>query len=75
MRTLGTSQASGATVNHELHRRRREALNPLFSKKAITSFESVITERVVKLRQVVEDHASSKKSLNLSDLYFAFAKE
>jgi cytochrome P450 len=70
-----TSQASGATVGHELHRKRREALNPFFSKKAITSFESVITERVQRLRQVVQEHDASKIPLNLSDLYFALAKE
>jgi hypothetical protein len=75
MRTLSTSQASGATVGHELHRKRREALNPFFSKKAITSFESVITERVQRLRQVVQEHDASKIPLNLSDLYFALAKE
>jgi cytochrome P450 len=75
MRTLATSQASGATVNHDTHRKIREALNPFFGKKAITSFESIIKERVLKLRQVVEEHSRSQTPLNLSDIYFALANE
>jgi cytochrome P450 len=75
MRTLKTSEASGATVKHETHRRRREALNPFFSKKAIAAFESVIRERVSKLCTIVENYNLSGTPINLSDAYFALAKE
>jgi cytochrome P450 len=38
-----------STVPHDLHRLRRSALNPLFSKQAVTKFEDVIQQKVSRL--------------------------
>jgi cytochrome P450 len=75
MKTLKVPGASGITINHEIHRRRREALNPFFSKKAITAFETVITERVAKLSKMIESYAITNAPVNLSDAYYALANE
>lgn len=42
----GAPGSSFATVGHNLHRLRRSALNPFFSKKAIASNEAQIKEKV-----------------------------
>lgn len=80
MRTLKLPGAIGATTKHETHRRRREALNPSFSKKKIVDFEPIIREKISKLCGIVEKRAivpdgKQGNVLNLSDLYFGFANE
>ena len=75
MRTVPVDGSTATTTNHEIHRRRREALNPFFSKKAIVAFESVITDRVTKLCSIVENHIASQIPINFSDAYYALANE
>ena len=65
----------GATLRHDLHRKRREALNPFFSKKSVTSLEPIISQKVQQLQHRLEDHAKQQTPINLSDVYFAFAME
>lgn len=47
----GAPDSSFATVSHNLHRLRRGALNPFFSKRSITSKENQIKRHVEKLRE------------------------
>lgn len=75
MRTLKLPGAIGATSKWELHRKRREALNPSFSKKKIVDFEPIIRDKTLKLCEVVEKHSKDKTAINISDLYFGFANE
>ena len=46
---FGTSMAAVGTVDHDVHRLRRAALNPFFSKKSIADLEPVIQAQVDKL--------------------------
>lgn len=46
---FGNSSSMFGTVSHDLHRLRRGALNPFFSKQAITRMEPLIRELLEKL--------------------------
>ena len=62
-------------MNHELHRKRREALNPFFSKRSVLPLGSMISGKVDLLCGSFEQHARDGTPINLSDVYFAFANE
>ncbi|MCJ1267522.1 hypothetical protein MMC22_007407 [Lobaria immixta] len=74
-RALKLSMSVGATLGHDLHRKRREALNPFFSKKSVTSLEPIISQKVQQLQHRLEDHTKQQTPINLSDVYFAFAMD
>ena len=65
--------AIGTTIKNDLHRKRREALNPFFNKKSVMGLESVIGQKVKQLCRLMEDHSKQQTPVNLSDVYFAFA--
>lgn len=65
----------GGSIKHDLHRKRREALNPFFSKKSVTSLEPMITQKIQQLHQRFEYHIKQHTPINLSDTYFALAME
>ncbi|KAL8737566.1 MAG: hypothetical protein Q9181_001544 [Wetmoreana brouardii] len=54
---FGTNLAIFGTVQHDLHRIRRMALNPFFSKQAVTRLESVIQSKV---RQMCDNISACK---------------
>jgi len=62
-------------MSNELHRKRRGALNPFFSKQSVMNLESVIREKVVKLCNLMDRHSKEQTPVNLSDVYFAFAND
>lgn len=74
-RTLPVPLSVGGTIQHDLHRKRREALNPFFSKKSVQSLGPMISAKVDLLCKRLEDHINSHNPINLSDVYFAFANE
>ena len=59
------------TVPHDLHRQRRGALNPFFSKKSILVLESQIQEKVDKLCAVLSRHKSVEEPIELGLAYMA----
>ena len=66
----------GGFIAHDLHRRRREALNPFFSARRITqSLESELRNQTSQVEKVFASCKDNGQVLNLSDLYFAFANE
>jgi len=65
----------GGSINHELHRKRREALNPFFSKRSVMALGPMISQKVDLLRACFDQHAKHGTPINLSDIYFAFANE
>lgn len=65
----------GGTIKHDLHRKRREALDPFFSKKSVTGLESMIRHKVNQLCELMEDYSKQEIVVNLLDVYFAFANE
>ncbi|MCJ1479035.1 hypothetical protein MMC13_007719 [Lambiella insularis] len=73
LRTLPVPLSIGGTGEHDLHRKRREALNPFFSKKSIIEFESIVTAKVRGLCQLFDEHLERERPINLSDVHFAFA--
>ena len=50
---FGTEEAFFMTAPDDLHRLRRAALNPFFSKKRITEFQPVIRKKIAKLCQKI----------------------
>ena len=72
---IGNNKSVGGSVQHDLHRRRREALNPFFSKKSILGLAPQLHEWVSRLGKIFERSMERKGVLNLSDLYFALAGE
>lgn len=74
-RTLPVPLSLGGTVEHNLHRKRREALNPFFSKRSVSTLGPMIADKVEFLRQHFTEKAQNAIPVNLSDIYFAFANE
>lgn len=82
---FGTTDAAVGTIDHELHRVRRSALNPFFSKQAVTRLEPVIKANVDHLYRRLREFAGTEKPVNLGDAFtclsadvigaYAFGKE
>jgi cytochrome P450 len=75
LRTLRVPGGVGTTASYDVHKKRREALSPFFSKRNVLHMEPLITEKVKQLCQLVEKHAAEKTPVNLSDIFFAFSNE
>lgn len=75
LRTLRVPGGVGTTPSSDVHRKRREALAPFFSKRNVVFLEPTITEKVEQLCQLLSKHASDKTPVNLSDVFFAFSNE
>ena len=74
-RTLPVPLSVGVSIQHDLHRKRREALNPFFSKRSVQSLGPMISAKVDLLCKLFDDHLNSRIPINLSDVYLAFANE
>ena len=74
-RTLPVPLSVGGSLQHELHRKRREALNPFFSKKSVVELGPMISRKVDLLCKQLEDHLNSRIPISLSEVYFAFSNE
>jgi hypothetical protein len=68
-----TPDGTLGTVEHDLHRLRRGALNPFFSKASARRLQPLIQERADLLLQRVKEYGSAKKVLTISVAYVAFA--
>ncbi|MCJ1308349.1 hypothetical protein MMC25_002002 [Agyrium rufum] len=75
LRSLRVQGGVGATKSHELHKKRRDALSPFFSKRNVLFLEPLILEKVEQLRRLIAKHAADKTIVNLSDVFFAFCNE
>ncbi len=62
-----------ATVSHDLHRKRRAAWNPVFSKQRILRLQPVIQERVDALLARIEDCGEKGEIINLKHGFAAYA--
>ncbi|KAF2807697.1 trichodiene oxygenase [Mytilinidion resinicola] len=69
---FGIPSNTFATVPHELHRLRRAALNPMFSKRAIMKYEPVIREKLALLCKQIADYNATGKIVMLHNGYTAF---
>jgi hypothetical protein len=62
-------------VNHELHRQRRSAIAPLFSKQSIQNSERLVKDNIQQLTAVFEKAAISGNPLNLGTYMLAFSTD
>ncbi|KAF2191513.1 cytochrome P450 [Zopfia rhizophila CBS 207.26] len=74
-RMFGTQTASIGTVDHDIHRVRRSALNAYFSKRSISSLEPRIQGHVDKLIIHLKEWRGAGKSVNLVDAFTALTAD
>lgn len=72
---FGTTKAAVGTTSHALHRVRRAALNPFFSRRSVARLEPVIQANVNKLRKRLEGFADKGKPVNLTDALTALSAD
>lgn len=75
LRTLPVPLSMGASRTHDLHRRRREALNQFFSRRSVVELEPMIQSKVEQLTTAFENRRDSGATINLSSIYYALANE
>ncbi|TGO21288.1 hypothetical protein BPAE_0228g00020 [Botrytis paeoniae] len=75
LKQLRVPGSVGATVSFDVHKKRREALPPFFSKRNVLYLEPMITAKVQQLCDVISSHVVDKSPLNLSGVLFAFSNE
>lgn len=68
---LSVPQATGATVAHDLHRTRRAALNPFFSKASIRRLDPVIQRTLENLLRRFSACAKTEDIMSLNNVYKA----
>ena len=71
----GAPTSSFATVSHSLHRLRRSALNPYFSKRAIANTEPLIWDKVERLCQRLAAAAKTREVIRLDAVYMALTMD
>lgn len=68
---FGSMKTTHATLNHDLHRMRRAALNPFFSKQKIATLEPLIENKIDQLSRRFREFASSASVLSIGTAYSA----
>jgi len=68
---MGLDLCVFATVQHDLHRKRRAALLPFFSKASVRRLQPVITERVEVMLNRMKEFRESRRVLNASCMFSA----
>lgn len=64
-----------STTPHDLHRNRRKPLNPMFSAKRISEFQSVIREKIDKFCHKLEEYKKDGRVLNMSRGWMALSTD
>ncbi|KAI8965300.1 cytochrome P450 family protein [Daldinia sp. FL1419] len=75
VKALGINTSIGGAVSHDLHRRRRDALNPFFSHRGVVKFASKLEEKIQQVENQFLQAEKSARVVNLSDIYFGFASD
>ncbi|KAE9376444.1 cytochrome P450 [Stipitochalara longipes BDJ] len=75
LRTLRVPGGIGAALSHDVHKGRRDALSPFFSRRNVLYLEPLITQKVEQLCELIRKHVNEKTPLNLSDVFFAFCND
>ena len=63
------------TCRHEIHKGRRAALTPFFSKPIVAKLEPFVVKKVKQLCKRLEECKMQGAPVNLSDAYFAFSQD
>lgn len=74
-KSLGVNSSVGGSIAHDLHRKRREALNPFFSRRSISRLNPELAAKVNQVEDIFSRAEASCEVLNLSDAYYAFSNE
>ncbi|KAF7928971.1 hypothetical protein EAE99_004715 [Botrytis elliptica] len=61
----GSPGSSFETIGHDLHRLRRNAVNPFFSKRSIVAMEPLIKSKISLLSNVFQSHFTQATPINL----------
>lgn len=69
---FGTPGAAIGTVEHHVHRMRRAALNPFFSKAGVYRLESVVQEKVDLMLDKLREFRESGRVIPLNAMFAAF---
>ncbi len=75
MKMFGPSGATFATVPHELHRHRRAALNPFFSKAAVMRLEPQLTALLEQLCRRFQEFRESGQPATLGPIFSALTTD
>lgn len=67
--------SSIATIDHDLHRKRRAIVSPYFSKRAIAELEPIINERLNILCSRLGDMMAQGATVNLTSAFSAFTAD
>ena len=62
---MGAPYAAICTMNHDMHKRRRAAIDPLFSKAKINASQDMLQKYVRKLSDRMDEYVTSGSVLNL----------
>ncbi|KAI0189470.1 cytochrome P450 [Astrocystis sublimbata] len=74
-RALGVNTSVGGSIAHDLHRSRREALNPFFSSQRIHRLDPDLAFKALQIESLFSRARDSGETINLSDIYFAFCND
>lgn len=72
---FGVTEATIITINHDIHHKRRQPLNPFFSKAKVVGRQDMIHRNVKKLCNRLSDLADSKTRFNLGAAITAYTRE
>ena len=72
---LGMPTSIMATVDHDLHRKRRGILNPYFSKRSMSDLEPLVHERIGKLCSRLEEAMHQGQVINLDSAFAALSAD
>jgi cytochrome P450 len=71
IRGLGTKISALATLEHDLHRKRRAPLNPFFSKQSVRRLDPVLKQTVSNVLRNLSNAAKTGKIMGMDLLYAA----
>ncbi|KAL8963661.1 MAG: hypothetical protein Q9193_000105 [Seirophora villosa] len=71
----GTPNGTFGTIDHELHRKRRGAISPFFSKSTVTSTEPTIYKNVTLLEQTLKNDLARGGVVELRKMYLAMTTD
>lgn len=72
---FATPGAALGTIDHDLHRSRRAALNPFFSKQSVRRLEPIVQEALGKVLDRFSQHAKTGSPISVSLLYSALTSD
>jgi cytochrome P450 len=74
-RLFGQTEGSLGTVDHDLHRMRRAAISPFFSKSNVRKLEPIIHSNISKLMERMYELEFTSQPFDLNVVYSAFTSD